>query len=399
MTPSESIRIPTIRIGLGLAAWGALCVLSSCRSHDFPEYPANYREFAYVANGGSGTVSIFDVVHVRLDREIQVGQNPTGVTANPKRNEVYVVNSGNGQANGSISVIDMERNTVVATIAVHKRPYFLDVAPSGDLAYVANSGSNSVSILDLKMRREIAVAGTGEAPGLARIAPDGKSLIVTNRAGNSVSIFEVGGTGIPQVRKVIEDCPGATDAVILPDSSKAFVACSGGRQIMAIALARDAEAGSPARSDALETLLDVGKTPVHLAIKPDGGELFVSNFDADSVSEVITSTNDVVGAYLMGSNPVRGIVSDDNSLLYESNFRSQEISIYSIDDGKRIGKPIHVGDGPDALAFSSAGHLLFAVDSRSSDVAVIRTSSRSLFTLLPTGHQPNAIAIKSFKVP
>lgn len=389
----------TIRIGLGLAAGAALCALSGCHSHDFPEYPANYREFAYIANGGSGTVSIFDVVHVRLDREIQVGQNPTGVTANPKRNEVYVVNSGNGQANGSISVIDAEKNAVVATIPVHKRPYFIDVSPSGDFAYVANSGSNSVSVLDLKTRREIAVAGTGEAPGLARIAPDGKSLIVTNRVGNSVSIFQTQGPQIPQIRKVIEGCPGATDAVLLPDSSKAFVACSGGHQIMAIALARAAENGSPAQADALEALLDVGKTPLHLAMKPDGGELFVSDFDTDSVSEVITSTNDVVGTYLMGSNPARGIVNSDNSLLYESNFRSQEISIYSIDDGKRIGKPIHVGDGPDALAFSSAGHLLFAVDARSSDVAVIRTSSRSLFTLLPTGHDPNAIAIKSFRLP
>ena len=394
MTPSV-----TIKFSLGLVAGAAMCALSSCHSHDFPQYPANYREFAYVANGGSDTVSIYDIVHVRLDREIQVGQNPSGVTANPKRNEVYVVNSGNGQVNGSISVIDAEKNAVVATIPVHKQPYFLDVAPSGDLAYVANSGSNSVSILDLKTRREVAVLGTGEAPGLARISPDGNSLVVSNRIGNSVSIFDAGSPKLPRIRNVIEGCPGATDAIILPDSSKAFVACSGGHQIMAIALARTASAGSPAQPDALEALLNVGKSPVHLAIKPDGGELFVSNFDSDSISEVITSTNDVAGAYLMGSNPVRGIVNDDNSLLYESNFRSQEISIYSIDDGKRIGKPIHVGDGPDALAFSSAGHLLFAVDARSSDVAVIRTSSRSLFTLLPTGHQPNAIAIKSFRLP
>jgi YVTN family beta-propeller protein len=388
----------TIRISLGLAG-AALCVLSSCRSHDFPEYPANYREFAYVANGGSDTVSIYDVVHVRLDREIQVGLNPTGITANPKRNEIYVVNSGRGQSNGSISVIDTEKNAVVASIAVHKKPYFLDVAPSGDLAYVANSGSNSVSVLDLKTRREIAIVGTGEAPGVARISPDGRSLVVTNRVGNSVSIFEPATPKLPRIRKVIVGCPGATDAVILPDSSKAFVACSGGHQIMAIALARDAEGSSPAQPDALEALLDVGKSPVHLAMKPDGGELFVSNFDSDSISEVITTTNDVAGAYLMGSNPVCGIVNNDNSLLYESNFRSQEISIYSIDDGKRSGPSIHVGDGPDALAFSSAGHLLFAVDARSSDVAVIRTSSRSLFTLLPTGHQPNAIAIKSFRLP
>jgi YVTN family beta-propeller protein len=381
-----------------------LLAIAGCRNHDFPEHPPNYREFAYVTNGASNTVSVFDVVNVRLDREIQVGQNPTGVTANPKRNEVYVVNSGAGQNNGSVSVIDTEKNAVVATIPVHRQPYFVDVNAAGDLAYVANSGSNSVSILDLKTRREIAVAGTGEGPGLARISPDGKSLLVTNRLSNSVSIFATDGPALPRIRKVIEGCAGATDAVILPDSSKAFVACSGGRQIMAIALARSGDATTPARSDALEALLDVGKSPVHLALKPDGGELFVSNFDSDSISEVVTGTNDVGGAYLMGSHPVRGLVSPDNALLYESNFSSQEISIYSIDDGKRLVSSgnqgsIHVGDGPDALAFSSGGQLLFVVDAGSSDIAVIRTSTSSLFTLLPTGRQPNAISVKAFRLP
>jgi YVTN family beta-propeller protein len=386
---------------LGLAL-GSL-TLVGCQNHDFPEYPANYREYAYVTNGGSDTVSVFDVVNVRLDRVIPVGQNPTGATANPKRNEVYVVNSGAAPANGtsgtngSVSVIDAEKNAVVATIPVHRQPYFLEVDPAGDLAYVANSGSNSVSVIDLKARREIAVAGTGEGPGMARISPDGKTLVVTNRLGNSVSIFDAGGREALRARKVIEGCPGATDTVILPDSTKAFVACSSGHQIMAIALARPAGAGVQARPDALEALLDVGRAPVHLALKPDGGELFVSNFDSDSISEVVTGTDEVGGAYLMGSHPVRGLVSADNSLLYESNFRSQELSVYSIDDSKRIAA-IHVGDGPDALAFSATGNLLFAVDARSGDVAVIRTSNGSLFTLLPTGRQPNAIAEKAFRL-
>jgi len=384
--------------GLGLAL---LAGLTGCRNHDFPEYPSNYREFAYVTNGGSNTVSVLDVVNVRLDRQLQVGQNPSGVTANPKRNEVYVVNSGTGQGNGSISVIDTAKNAVVATIQVGRQPYFIDVNADGNMAYVANSGSNSVSILDLQARREIQTVGTGEGSGLARIAPDGKSLVVTNRVGNSVSILgNSGGAGSWYVRKVLDGCAGATDVAILAESTKAFVACSGGHQVMAIALAQVADANRPARADALEALLDVGHSPVHLALKPDGGEIFVSNFDSDSISEITTSTDDVSGAYLMGSHPVHGLVSTDNSLLYVSNFRSQELSVYSIVDGKRVvGPPIHVGDGPDGLAFSAGGNLLFAVDARSGDVAVIRTSTRTLFTLLPSGRLPNAIAIKAFRLP
>ena len=319
----------------------ALIGVTGCRTNDFPEYPANYREFAYVTNGGSNTVSVFDLVNVRPDRVLQVGQNPTGVSSNPKRNEVYVVNTGSGQSNGSVSVIDTEKNSVVATIPVHRQPYFIDVDANGEYGYVANSASNSVSVIDLKTRREIQTVGAGEGPGMARISPDGKSLVVSNRIGNSVSLLGRSNPtpGAPnwRVRKVVEGCPGATDIVILPNSSKAFVACSAGHQIMAVALARESDINGPAQLDSEEALLNVGRSPVHLALKPDGGELFVSNYDSDSISEVETSTDDVSGAYLMGSHPVRSPVSLDNSLLYVSDFRSQELTVYSIADGKRVG--------------------------------------------------------------
>ena len=280
---------------------------------------------------------------------------------------------------------------------VHKMPVAIALDPDGDTAYVVNSGSNTVSVLDLKAHREVTQIGVGEDPAAARVAPDGKTLVVANRGGNSVTVVD---TGSRAVRAVFEGCPGATDIAILPDSSKAFAACGGGHQVMAMQLAHAARPdGRQATMDRLESLLDVGRAPIHLALKPDGGELFVSNSLSNSISEVVTSTDDVGGAYLMGATPVRGIVSADNSLLYVGNQRSQEVAVYAIDDGKRIAA-IHVGDGPSALAFSSAGHLLFVVDARSGDVAVVRTQSKNpaMFTMLPAGRGPNAIAVKAFRV-
>jgi YVTN family beta-propeller protein len=411
----NSMQATHVRLAaLALLALG----LAGCRTHDFPQYPPNYREYAYITNGGSGTVTVLDVVNVRLDREVLVGQNPVAVAVSPTRNEVYVVNSGaagptGGQAGtpGSLSVINAENNQVAATIQLRRRPVSIEIDPASDLAYVANSGSNAISVLDLKARREIAAIGAGEEPVAARLSPDGKTLVVANRRGNSVSLID---PATRQVRQVFEGCPGASDAVILPDSSKAFIACSAGHQVMALALAqpegKPTQPGAgqkgtgqpgrigPAQPDRLEALLDVGQAPVQLALKPDGGELFVLNSLSDSISEVVTNTNDVGGAYMIGSGPVRGLVSSDNSLLYVGNLQSQEVAVYSIEDGKRAAS-IHVGDGPSALAFSASGNLLFVVDSRSSDVAVVRTGSRSLFNLLSTGRNPNAIAVKAFKVP
>jgi YVTN family beta-propeller protein len=160
-------------------------------------------------------------------------------------------------------------------------------------------------------------------------------------------------------------------------------------------------------ADRLLSFLDVGKTPIQLAMKPDGGEIFVSNFDSDSISEIATGTNEVGGAYLVGAHPSCGIVSADNSLLWISNFNADSIGAYSIDDGRLITPSVRVGSGPDALAFSSNGFLLLAADAVSGDVSVVRTQSYasngairigSLFTMLPAGKRPNAIAVKSFNV-
>jgi DNA-binding beta-propeller fold protein YncE len=258
-------------------------------------------------------------------------------------------------------------------------------------------------VLDLASRREIARIGTGKEPVEVRLSPDGKTLVVANRGDGSVSIFDAPAGGL---RAVFENCPGADDVVILPDSSKAFVACSAGHQVMSIAMARTATSGTQAgtqagttQPDRLVALMDVGHAPVQLALKPDGGEVFVSNSASNTISEIYTNTDDVAGAYLMGEDPIQGLVSGDNLVLYEANFQSQYVTIYSIADGKRMNS-VHVGDGPSAMAFSTAGNLLFVVDNRSSDVAVIRTRTEKaeLFTLLPTGRGPNAIAVKSFSV-
>lgn len=389
----------------------AVCALllgvSGCRRNSFPDVPDGYREFAYISNGGSNTVTVLDLVYLRQDRTLQVGINPTNLAANPVRNEIYVVNT----QSGTVSVIDSETNRVAATIGVHRIPAFITVDITGHRGYVVNSGSNTVSVLDLDRRREIAVAGTGEQPSVDRISPDGRSLIVTNRGSGSVSVFAVSPYGVaaiseprPQLRATFSGCPGAGDAVILPDSSKAFVACSAGHQVMAISLAA-AQGSWPAKqnpallTDHLLTLLDVGKTPVHLAMKPDGGEIFVSNFGSDSISEISTSSNEVGGTYTIGSKPVRGIVSRDNGTLWVANFGADSLALYSIDDG-RLTWNVRAGSAPDALAFSEDEHLLLAADAHSGDVAVVRTEGKrgaALFTIMPAGVSPNAIVVKAIR--
>ncbi|QMV20416.1 beta-propeller fold lactonase family protein [Granulicella sp. 5B5] len=377
-------------------------LLGGCNRYRFPVYPASYHEFAYVSDGANNTVTVLDLVYLRRDRVLQVGRDPSGMAVNPVRNEVYVANAGSD----SITVIDAETNTVVHTIGVHRTPYSIAVAPDGKRAYVANSGSNTVSVIDLDQRREIGVAATGEAPGVVRVAPDNRSLVVSNRIAGSLSVYSINPKDDAHpltFRDAFSGCPGATDVAIIPDSSKAFVTCSGGHSVMAVWLAADPDSwrgkqDASLQHDQLLTLLDVGKTPTHLVVKPDGGEVFSTNFDSDSISEISTWTNEVLGTYIVGNKPASAVISRDNSSLWVSDFGSESATMYSIDDG-RAEASVHTGARPDALAFSTDEHLLLVTDAGSADVSVIRMQDKNgptLFTLLPAGSQPNDIVIKQF---
>jgi len=159
------------------------------------------------------------------------------------------------------------------------------------------------------------------------------------------------------------------------------------------------------KNDRLLALLDVGKSPVSLALKPDGGELAAFNFEAGSFSMIETAANEVSGSYLVGTEPTRGVVSLDNSRLYISNFGSNNIAVYDIDLGKIIAY-LPVGSNPDALALSQNQNYLLVLDTGSGDLAVIQKrqpkkkfepSEYSLLTIIPVGMQPNQIVVKSFR--
>ncbi len=141
-------------------------LLLGCRPNDFPEFPTNYREYAYVTNSASNTVTVLDIVNLRRDREFPVGDDPTGVAISLTRNEVYVVNSGSG----TISVIDAQKNAVAATIPVHKKPYFIDVSQDHQ-AYVANSAPTTSPSSRPRHPQSHRHHRSRRNSGLARISP------------------------------------------------------------------------------------------------------------------------------------------------------------------------------------------------------------------------------------
>ncbi len=384
---------------LALLATGlALLPLTACHKSGFPDVAPGFHEFAYVANAGADTVSVLDLVFFRSDHTLSVGHHPVALAVNPLRNEVYVAN----QDSATVTVLSVEHNRVEATIGVRRGPSSLAVSPDGDRLFVANALANSVSVVDLHTRRELTTVGTPASPTQLRLSPDARTLAVLSRPAGSITLFSVTPTTLTP-RTTISGCPGASASAILPDSSKLFTACSATNNVMSISLAADpaswnARQNSTLLTDHMLTLLRVGTDPEHIALKPDGGEIFVSNSGSNSISEIATSTSEVGGTYTIAEHPAGALVAADDSSLWISNSASDTVGLYSIDDGRLI-TTVRAGSGPTALAFSADQHLLLATNARSGDVAIIRTTgtgSPALFTILPAGNTPVAIATASF---
>src|SRR5262252_10972452 len=82
----------------------AVALASLCGCTGTPDPAPNYHEYAYISNGGSGTVTVVDLRSLTVHSTVQVGKSPTGITANPRKNEVYVANTDSN----NVSVIDAE---------------------------------------------------------------------------------------------------------------------------------------------------------------------------------------------------------------------------------------------------------------------------------------------------
>ena len=99
-----------LTIGLGLAA-----------------FPAEAQPFAYVANGGSDTVSVIDTAThpPSVVATITVGSGPLVVAVTPDGKHAYVTNF----ISSNVSVIDTASNTVAATVPVGSNPVGVGIVP------------------------------------------------------------------------------------------------------------------------------------------------------------------------------------------------------------------------------------------------------------------------------
>lgn len=334
------LREPTARP----AARGAVGLLL-CSALALTPSSAGAEAIALISNERSGTVSIVDLQHQAVVGTIAVGSRPRGIHFAPDGRHAYVALSDplrqQRPEHEGVAILDVCERRVLRRLPVGIDPEQFAVAPDGRQLYVANEDVGTASIVELPGGRISSAFAVGTEPEGVGVSPDGRWVYVTAETTNTVAVID---TKAVQVAAVFMVDARPRDAVFAPDGRRAYVSAEFGGTVTVVDVAHHSPIARVAMPD--------GISAVGLRVAPDGRRLYVANGRANSVTIVDTDSLAVTGVVPVGQRPWGLELSPDGSRLYVANGLSNDLTVIDTVTGSALAT-LPVGDGPWGVAVSA----------------------------------------------
>ena len=286
---------------------------------------------------------------------------------------VYVTNTDSD----CITVIDRQRDMVVATIAVGKTPIGIVASPDGRKIYVANSGSDTISVIDTATNKVTdTISNFGYSPAELAISGDGQTLYATNPDLDNISVIDtVSGTMISRISV------GKLPCCILVDQNrrKIYVTNTGAHNISVIDI----------NTQSVENTISVGMNPAGMVIHED--TLYVANSGADTIYILDLPSYTKIKTISVGQKPTR-LLSGLRGKVYVSNAISNEISFVYPDMGL-VSRNVSTGSFPLEMAIDRWRRKLYVVNSRSEDVYVVDLPTYGTRKVIQVGRNPHGLVL------
>ncbi len=186
------------------------------------------QHMAVVALAVANQVAIVDLKTEKVAARIPVGVCPYGVAVAPDGKSAFVSNFGGphpvaGERSeksagsnvavdaraislrGSVSVIDLRKQTVVGEIVTRIHPEAMTLSPDGKVLYVVDASGDGIDAIDVASRKSVRTINTkprADLPygsltcGLA-VSADGQTLFTANAGNNAVAMFDLRLRGEP----------------------------------------------------------------------------------------------------------------------------------------------------------------------------------------------------------
>ncbi len=353
-----------------IAGIAAIAIFAGCGpTNDFPELSG---EYAYVANAGDGTISVFAIntttgslsflqsvsvapgfrvfalalhwsnefLYATIDDESEIegldigdgsfsGQifdhtgpvpavnGPRGVALNPKGTYLYATNYGGIAEVVSQYTVNQQTGALTAngTAPTGARPFGIAVDPGGNCVYVANTGDHNLSEYGIGSTGALSnfatesFAGTSDGPGPELVA------VQNNPSGSGQTVYVTDDDlGVVHQLPVLERLIG--------------VSCGVSRPV-------DVDAGGKA---------------IGIALHPKGGFLYTANSSSNNVSVfAVASTGQLTLKAQESANvsdPLSLAVDLQGKFLYVANFGNSTVAQFSINQTTGALSPIGVGKVP-----------------------------------------------------
>jgi YVTN family beta-propeller protein len=321
--------------------------------------PAATEERVYVSDEDSGNVVVISAASDSVIARIAVGKRPRGVRVSPDGTRLFVALSGLPKAGpgvdrdqlpppdrsaDGIGIVDLASLQLLRVIPAGQDPELFDVTSDGKRLWVSNEDAAEASLVDVDAGKVLRRVPVGKEPEGVGIHPAGKVVYVTNEADNSVSVLDIeSGASLATV------ATGGRPRSVLFDREgrRAFVACELTQVLTLIDAHTHARTGDVALP----------------------GEMV---------------------------RPMGLVISADERTLYVSGGRGKTVHVIGLEEaGPRVKSTItDVGTRPWGIGVTRSGAKLYTANGPSGDVSVIDTATGAVARRIPVGGSPWGIAVR-----
>lgn len=295
---------------------------------------------AYVVDTLRDSISVIDI-STRRRRNIQVGKSPIAIARNPSTHLLYVANHGSG----TVSVIDGRSDRVTATIPVDSLPYSIAVDQQTNQIFVSSVYSDSLKIVDGVTNRVIsmkaisadAIEINSGADLVYLMGYESSAITVLDLASRTLTNLPMGAMDLwamarnPATSILYVTRVGSADVVAYDEKRHASSIIKTGEYPCAIAInTRTNNIYVVNYADQTVTVIDgkenrilatlaVGNHPQAIAVDEAANKAFVANTLDDSITVIDGSTHQIAATLSVGKNPYGVVVDQKAGVVISAN--------------------------------------------------------------------------------
>lgn len=333
----------------------------------------------YVAHFYGRGVSVIDTATNAIVASIPIEGNPGGLAISPDGELVYVANLSAPE----IPVISVATNRIVASVSLDPTSYALAISipKSGGFAYAVGRATptftSEIELATNRVTRTLPFPGSRLAAHLA-VTPDGRfayANVVDQTWSSDVGVVDlVAGEQVATVAVGDAHDP----LVISPDGATAYVG------------ARSGIAAIDTQTNSIRARI-TSEGPRRALLSPDGATAYLLNEISESLAVLDTAEGQITSRIPLGKTPVDMAISPDGSSVYITLRGPDENGGVAIFDtvSNTVVTTIPMGY-PGGVAISPDGTTAFVTDASRRGIAKVDTRTRAVSAVIEAAVAPDS---------